>query len=60
MRALIRGTEVIIEPFNTWVLNNLAFLTGTEKDKNGNPINGDGWTLIDNYEPPEDEYDEGN
>lgn len=59
MKALIRkhddGTEeVITEPFSPWVQNNLAFLTGTEVDQDGNPIKGDGWTLVENYEPPKE------
>ena len=40
MKALIRGKEVITEPFSPWVQNNLAFLTGTEVDADGNPIKG--------------------
>lgn len=61
MRALIRGNEVIMEPFSPWVLNNMAFLTGQEKDVDGNPIKGDGWTLVEDYaQPQEDIKDEGN
>lgn len=57
MKALIRThedgtTEVMTEPFSPWVENNLAFLTGTEVDADGNPLPGDGWTLVENYEPP--------
>ena len=60
MKALIRrhddGTEeVMVEPFSPWVQNNLAFLTGQEKDEEGNPLPGDGWTLVEDYEPPEPE-----
>ena len=54
-RALIRGNEVITEPFSPWVQNNIAFLIGTEVDADGNPIKGDGWTLVENYVPPEPE-----
>ena len=54
MKALIRGKEVITEPFSPWVQNNIAFLTGTEVDADGNPIKGDGWTLVENYEPPKE------
>lgn len=61
--ALIRkhddGTEeVMTEPFSPWVQNNLAFLTGTEVDAEGNPIKGDGWTLVENYTPPKEDIDE--
>ena len=52
MKALIRGKEVMTEPFSPWVQNNLAFLTGTEVDANGNPIPGDGWTLVEDYQEP--------
>lgn len=55
MKALIRGNEVITEPFTPWVENNIPFLTGTETDPNGNPIPGDGWTLVNDYQPEEDE-----
>ena len=58
-KALIRkhedGTEeVMVEPFFPWVQNNIAFLTGQEKDADGNPLQGDGWTLVENYEPPKE------
>lgn len=58
-KALIRrhedGTEeVMTEPFSPWVQNNLAFLTGSEVDNNGNPVHGDGWTLIEDYRPEEE------
>ena len=55
MRALIRNKEVIIEPFSPWVQDNIAFLTGIEVDEDGKPIKGDGWTLVENYVPPEPE-----
>lgn len=54
MRALIRGNEVITEPFSPWVENNIPFLTGSETDADGNPIPGDGWTLVENYKPEEE------
>lgn len=57
MRALIRGKEIMIEPFSPWVENNLAFLTGTEVDSEGNPLPGDGWTLIEDYKEESDETD---
>lgn len=52
MKALIRGNEVITEPFSEWIENNLSFLIGDETDAQGNKLPGDGWTLIENYEPP--------
>lgn len=57
MKALIRGEEVIKEPFSDWVKNNLDFLTGNEVDVDGNPLKGDGWTLVENYIPPEEDGD---
>lgn len=59
MKALIRiqpnGTEeTILEPFPEWVKNNIQFLTGTEKDQNGNPVTGDGWILVEDYQPKEE------
>ena len=52
MKALIRGKEVITEPFSPWVQNNIPFLTGTEVDADGNPLPGDGWTLVEDYVAP--------
>lgn len=60
MKALIRGTETITEPFPQWVIDNMAFMIGAEKDIDGKPIKGDGWTLIEDYIPPKAEYDESN
>lgn len=59
MKALIREhedgeTEVMTEPFSPWVEANLAWLTGQEKDSEGNPLPGDGWTLVEDYQPPEE------
>lgn len=51
MKALIRDDEIITEPFNEWTLAHLEWLTTPRP-------NGDGYTLIDNYEPPEGYYDE--
>lgn len=51
-RALVRGNEVMLEPFSAWVQNNIDFLTGNEKDEEGNPLPGDGWTLVEDYELP--------
>ena len=42
------------EPFSPWVESNLAFLTGTEVDSEGNPMKGDGWTLVEDYVVTED------
>ena len=51
MKALKRDDEIIIEPFNEWTLAHLEWLTTPRP-------NGDGYTLIDNYEPPEgDNYE---
>ena len=58
MRALVRGEEVMTEPFSPWVQNNLAFLTGKEKDFDGNPLPGDGWTLVEDYQEPVEDHEE--
>lgn len=61
MRALRRGEEIRPEIIWTeWERNNLAFLTGTEVDELGNPLPGDGWTLIENYEPEESNEEDNN
>ena len=53
MRALIRGTEVCLEnAWSKWQKMNLLFLTGKEKDAEGNPLPGDGWTLVEDYQEP--------
>ena len=36
---------------------NLLFLTGKEKDVDGNPLPGDGWTLVEDYREPADGED---
>ena len=56
MRALIRGTEICLEnAWTKWQRMNMLFLTGKEKDADGNPLPGDGWTLVeDDQEPAED------
>lgn len=46
MRALIRGDEVITEPFNIWTLDHIKWLTTPRP-------NGDGYDLIEDYQPPE-------
>ena len=51
MRALIRGTEICLEnAWSKWQRMNLLFLTGKEKDVDGNPLPGDGWTLVEDYQ----------
>ena len=53
MRALIRGTEICLEnAWSKWQRMNLLFLTGKEKDADGNPLPGDGWTLVEDYQEP--------
>ena len=47
MKALIRNNEIISEPWNQWIKDHLEWLTTPRP-------NGDGYTLIDNYEPPEE------
>lgn len=54
-RALIRGNEIMVEPFSPWVEANLPFLTGTETDAEGNKLPGDGWTLVEDYIPEEED-----
>jgi len=48
MKALVRGEEIIIEPWSQWVKDHIKWLT-TERP------NGDGYTLVEDYEPPEEE-----
>lgn len=51
MRALKRDTEIWVESnWTKWVYEHLDWLTAPRP-------NGDGYTLIDNYEPPEDKYE---
>ena len=53
MRALIRGTEICLEnAWTKWQKMNMLFLTGKEKDADGNPLPGDGWTLVEDYQEP--------
>ena len=50
MRALIRGTEICLEnAWTKWQRMNMLFLTGKEKDHDGNPLPGDGWPLVEDY-----------
>ena len=58
MRALIRGTEICLEnAWTKWQRMNLLFLTGKEKDADGNPLPGDGWTLVADYQEPVEDHD---
>ena len=53
MRALIRGKEICLEnAWTKWQRMNMLFLTGKEKDADGNPLPGDGWTLVEDYQEP--------
>ena len=47
MRALIRDTEIIIEPFSKWMEDHLDWLTAPRPE-------GDGYKLINDYQPPAD------
>ena len=58
MRALIRGTEVMTEPFSPWVEANLKWLCGEEVTEDGEKLPGDGWTLVEDYVPPTEEETE--
>jgi len=44
MKALIRGEEIITEPWSQWVENHIEWLT-TDRP------NGDGYKLIENFNP---------
>ena len=58
MRALIRGTEICLEnAWTKWQRMNMLFLTGKEKDVDGNPLPGDGWTLVEDYQEPVENHD---
>lgn len=46
MRALVRGKEIIPEPWDQWIQDHLEWLTASRPD-------GDGYKLIENYFPPE-------
>ena len=59
MRALIRGTEICLEnAWTKWQRMNMLFLTGKEKDVDGNPLPGDGWTLVEDYQEPVEGHEE--
>lgn len=58
MRALIRGTEICLEnAWTKWQRMNMLFLTGKEKDSEGNPLPGDGWTLVEDYQEPVEDHE---
>ena len=46
MKALIRESEVVLEPFTKWTQDHLSWLTTPRPD-------GDGYTLVEDYHPPE-------
>ena len=46
MKALIRESEVITEPFDKWIEDHLKWLTTARP-------NGDGYKLVEDYIPPE-------
>ena len=46
MKALIRGNEIVYEPFDQWTQEHLIWLTTPRPD-------GDGYELVEDYEPPE-------
>lgn len=48
MKALIREEEIITEPFSQWVKEHLEWLTTPRPD-------GDGYKLINDYQPPVEE-----
>lgn len=59
MRALIRGIEICLEnAWTKWQIMNMLFLTGKEKDADGNPLPGDGWTLVEDYQEPVEDTEE--
>lgn len=46
MKALVRDTEIICEPFPKWVEAHVDWLTTPRP-------NGDGYELVEDYQPPE-------
>ena len=46
MKVLIRGQEIIPEPFDQWTLDHIKWLTTPRPD-------GDDYKLIENYTPSE-------
>ena len=48
MRALIRDTEIITEPFSPWIEEHIEWMCTPRPD-------GDGYTLIEDYTPEEED-----
>ena len=46
MKALVRDHEVITEPFSKWIEDHMDWMTKERP-------NGDGYKLINDYQPPE-------
>lgn len=46
MKALVRGEEIVCEPFSKWVEDHLDWLTTARPD-------GDGYELVEDYQPLE-------
>lgn len=46
MKALVRGKEVIPEPWDKWTEDHIDWLTTARPD-------GDGYKIVEDYEPPE-------
>ena len=46
MKALVRDTEVILEPFTEWIEDHITWMTTARP-------NGDGYQLVEDYQPPE-------
>ncbi len=44
MRALVRDDEIIMEPWNQWVEDHIAWLTTERPD-------GDGYKLVEDFTP---------
>lgn len=47
MKALIRNDEIICEPWDQWIEDHIEWLITPRP-------NGDGYTLIDGYDPEKD------
>ena len=47
MKALVRGNEVIPEPWDQWTQEHLNWLTTARPD-------GDDYQLVEDYQPPEE------
>lgn len=46
MKALIRGDDIILSPFDKWIEDHINWLTTARP-------NGDGYKLVEDYIPPE-------